>query len=191
MNLYKDYYKILKIGKSATIAQIKKSYVELAKVYHPDHNENSDDAKKMFQELKEAYDVLRNSKKEYDRNSPHVKKNVLDIEIDSAKTLKYEAYRGCKKCDGTGFDVRSDCKKCRTCNGRGFDDDTGYECVKCFGTGKSYDAVCPNCRGAKVALTSVTLDFDRAKFDGPSVTLKGHGHRNANGKAGDLVVILK
>lgn len=58
----KDYYKILAVEPSASIADIKKSYRKLALQYHPDKNNNLYTAA-LFTEIKEAYEVLTNPTK--------------------------------------------------------------------------------------------------------------------------------
>lgn len=64
----KDYYKALGVPKTATAAEIKKSYRELARKYHPDANKGSHDAEERFKEITEAYNVLSDERqrKEYD-----------------------------------------------------------------------------------------------------------------------------
>jgi molecular chaperone DnaJ len=64
----KDYYKALGVPKTATAAEIKKSYRELARKWHPDANKGSADAEERFKEITEAYNVLSDDKqrKEYD-----------------------------------------------------------------------------------------------------------------------------
>jgi molecular chaperone DnaJ len=64
----KDYYKTLGVPKTATAAEIKKSYRELARKWHPDANKGSADAEERFKEITEAYNVLSDPKqrKEYD-----------------------------------------------------------------------------------------------------------------------------
>src|ERR1700743_2511919 len=64
----KDYYKALGVPKTATGAEIKKSYRELARKWHPDANKGSTDAEERFKEITEAYNVLSDDKqrKEYD-----------------------------------------------------------------------------------------------------------------------------
>lgn len=62
----KDYYGILNIKSSATLADIKKAYRLLALQYHPDKNNNDFNAQIRFAEIKEAYEILTNpAKKEY------------------------------------------------------------------------------------------------------------------------------
>lgn len=61
----KDYYKILGVTSKATEAEIKKSYYQLAKKYHPDVNQGKSDK---IKEVNEAYEVIgdANKRKEYD-----------------------------------------------------------------------------------------------------------------------------
>merc|ERR1712223_2030548 len=58
----KNYYNILGVKKSATKIEIKKSFREKAKLYHPDKN-GSPDAEQKFRELAEAYEILSDSEK--------------------------------------------------------------------------------------------------------------------------------
>lgn len=58
-----DYYKILNVKKQATQEEIKKSYHKLALKYHPDKNDNKEDAEKKFKEIVEAYEVLSDENK--------------------------------------------------------------------------------------------------------------------------------
>jgi len=64
-----DYYKILELTKSATEADIKKSYRKLARKYHPDVNPNDKKAEQHFKEINEANEVLSNvdNRKKYDK----------------------------------------------------------------------------------------------------------------------------
>lgn len=60
---YIDYYKVLELNKTATDAEIKKAYRKLARKYHPDLNPNDVDAKKKFQQINEANEVLSDPEK--------------------------------------------------------------------------------------------------------------------------------
>ncbi len=65
---FKDYYKILEVDKSASAADIKKSFRKLARKYHPDVSTETN-AQDKFKEINEAYEVLKDTKKreEYDQ----------------------------------------------------------------------------------------------------------------------------
>lgn len=68
--IFKDYYAILELKTNrVTIDQIKNSYRELAKKYHPDVNISNKKAEDRFKDINEAYRVLLEpaSKKKYDR----------------------------------------------------------------------------------------------------------------------------
>ena len=63
-----DPYKLLGVGRTASQAEIKKAYFQLAKRYHPDVN-SSPEASRKFREVSGAYEVLKDpgSRAEYDR----------------------------------------------------------------------------------------------------------------------------
>ncbi len=60
---YKDYYKILGVGRTASADEIKKAFRELAKKYHPDKNKGNKKAEEHFKEANEAYEILGDEKK--------------------------------------------------------------------------------------------------------------------------------
>jgi molecular chaperone DnaJ len=59
----RDYYKVLDVARTATEAEIKKSYRRLAMKFHPDRNPNDAEAEEKFKEAKEAYEVLTDAQK--------------------------------------------------------------------------------------------------------------------------------
>ena len=71
-----DYYKTLGLDKSASADDIKKAYRKLARKHHPDVNPNDNEAKKLFQQINEANEVLSDAEKrkkydEYGENWKH------------------------------------------------------------------------------------------------------------------------
>lgn len=68
---YKDYYKILGVGRDATQDQIKRAYRKMVRTYHPDVNTGPDaaQAERRFKDAGEAYEVLQDPEKRaaYDR----------------------------------------------------------------------------------------------------------------------------
>lgn len=75
----KNYYEKLEVAQSVTIEEIKKSYRQLSKKYHPDmHVGGNKHAEDVFKEIKEAYEVLSNPSKKayYDYQLELVKQQV-------------------------------------------------------------------------------------------------------------------
>jgi len=66
--MFIDYYKVLGIEKTAAPKDIKNAYRRLARKFHPDLNPNDKDAKKNFQQINEANEVLSDpeKRKKYD-----------------------------------------------------------------------------------------------------------------------------
>jgi molecular chaperone DnaJ len=64
----RDLYAALGVPKSASDAEIKKAYRRLARKHHPDVNPGDATAKKKFQEIASAYEILKDAKrrKHYD-----------------------------------------------------------------------------------------------------------------------------
>lgn len=64
-----DYYKTLGVDRNASQADIEKAYRTLARKYHPDMNPDDKTAKKKFQQVQAAFDVLSDASKRelYDR----------------------------------------------------------------------------------------------------------------------------
>ncbi len=64
-----DYYKVLGVDKNASTDDIKKAYRKLARKFHPDLNPDDADAKKKFQQINEANEVLSDpeNRKKYDQ----------------------------------------------------------------------------------------------------------------------------
>jgi curved DNA-binding protein len=65
---YKDYYETLGVPRTASEADIKKSFRKLAREYHPDVAKDKKKAEEKFKEINEAYEVLSDpaKRKKYD-----------------------------------------------------------------------------------------------------------------------------
>jgi molecular chaperone DnaJ len=65
----RDYYDVLGVARGAPDADVKKAYRRLARKLHPDVNPGDKSSQKRFQEVQEAYDVLKDAEKRraYDR----------------------------------------------------------------------------------------------------------------------------
>jgi molecular chaperone DnaJ len=69
MTAKRDYYDILGLNKQVSAAEIKSAYRKLAIKWHPDKNQDKQEAEKKFKEINEAYEILSNpeKKKNYDQ----------------------------------------------------------------------------------------------------------------------------
>jgi curved DNA-binding protein len=67
--MFIDYYKILGVDKNSSQKDIKSAYRKLARKHHPDLNPNDKEAKKNFQQINEANEVLSDpeKRKKYDQ----------------------------------------------------------------------------------------------------------------------------
>ncbi|SFA80237.1 J domain-containing protein [Clostridium frigidicarnis] len=84
----KDYYKILELNKDASKDDIKSAFRKLAKKYHPDTNVDDKTLSAKFQEINEAYGVLRDekSRKEYDEKLNNQSNNFKKSNKTKQKT---------------------------------------------------------------------------------------------------------
>jgi curved DNA-binding protein CbpA len=66
-----DPYSILRLSRTASPAEIRRSFRELALRYHPDKNANSDESNQKFMQIVEAYKLLSDERirREYDFNN--------------------------------------------------------------------------------------------------------------------------
>ncbi|MBX4180719.1 molecular chaperone DnaJ [Sodalis sp. CWE] len=58
-----DYYRILGVSRDAEERDIKKAYKRLAVKFHPDRNPGNSEAEAKFKEIKEAYEVLTDTRR--------------------------------------------------------------------------------------------------------------------------------
>lgn len=173
----KNYYNILEVEENASDEEIKKSYRNLSKKFHPDVNPQG--AEK-FKEINEAYEILGNKEKKqtYDfqrknpfqgsqfesffdnmfnrQQQPQRKKSAPD-KIIKLQINPIESYLGLEKeiqytrdlaCNSCGGSG-GDKVPCSHCSGYGFH-------IKTFGTGfmvQQIRTVCPTCNGQGQMIT--------------------------------------
>ncbi|KAL1218734.1 Chaperone protein dnaJ 1 [Cardamine amara subsp. amara] len=184
-----NYYDVLGVSPKATREEIKKSFHELAKKFHPDVNRNNPSAKKKFQEIREAYETLGNSERrdEYDklryRSSDYVNNDGGDAErfrrayqsnfSDSFHKIFSEIFEGQTEQFESDIQVElslSFSEAAKGCTKR-LSFDAYVFCDSCDGLGHPRDAamrVCPTCRG----VGRVTIP----PFTAQCQTCKGSGH---------------
>ena len=168
----KNYYKILEVEENATDEQIKKSFRNLSKQYHPDINPNGSEK---FKEINEAYEVLsdREKRHRYDntKNNPYANTNFEDFfsqmfrgnfqnmerrknapdKLVKLQISPIESYLGSEKSVNYLREIH-----CNSCNGSGGDQQICKSCggsgaqIKTFGTGfmvQQIRTICQDCGG--------------------------------------------
>lgn len=90
--MFIDYYKVLGVDKNVSQKEIKSAYRKLARNYHPDLNPNNADAKKNFQQINEAHEVLSDPEKrkkydQYGKDWQHAD------EYEKARQQSHQEYR--------------------------------------------------------------------------------------------------
>ena len=95
MMIFKDYYRILELQTNrVTMQEIKNSYRELAKKYHPDVNIENKAAEERFKDINEAYRVLSDAtaKRKYDRMWNNYIGNKKRKEFEESKRSSDSAF---------------------------------------------------------------------------------------------------
>ena len=96
----KNYYEILECENFISLEEIKKKFKELLLKYHPDKNKNNNNnySNHKYDEIKEAYDCLKENKNEYDNKLMY----YLE-ELDHSETInisKSNKHFKCFQCGG-------------------------------------------------------------------------------------------
>jgi molecular chaperone DnaJ len=205
-----NYYEILGIDESATTADIKKAYRELAKDRHPD-KDTTPGASERFLKLKKAYEILSDiqKRKDFDRKSPDpvktargpdirvsLKVPIRDMIRGLKKNVRVKRKVSCVSCAGTGSASRKT-EKCIYCEGTGLQGlpllmGQKKKCTYCGGHGKRVTGdKCPQCDGQSIILeviqTEITLDPVTTQF-----VIHGKGNQDRKGgPPGNLIVDLE
>jgi DnaJ-class molecular chaperone len=86
-----DFYSTLGIGRFSSQEEIRKAYLKLTKIYHPDRNtRDSENARRMFIKISNAYEILSDPKKRriYDLNGYYSEKYSRDNYYNFEEILK-------------------------------------------------------------------------------------------------------
>jgi molecular chaperone DnaJ len=181
-----DYYEILGLQKGASQDDIKKAYRKLAMKYHPDRNQDDEDAKNTFQSINEAHQVLSDpdTRRLYDKYGHDWERGrhqegfgatgdifdifeqhfgtgrrskVRDLKVKVDVTLE-ESYEGCSK--EVEYAVQG---QCGGCGGNGSKGGKAFHtCSSCGGTGQK-----------TVVQMMGNMHVQRQQTCGPC---RGHGH---------------
>jgi molecular chaperone DnaJ len=205
-----NYYEILGIDESATTADIKKAYRELAKNRHPD-KDGTPGAADRFLKLNKAYEVLSDiqKRKDFDKKNPSPVKTARGPNIRvSLKVLLSDMIRGqkkkisikrkvnCTSCAGTGSASKRT-EKCIYCEGTGWQGlslllGQKKKCTYCGGRGKKITGdKCPECEGqciiSEIIQEEIILDPVTTQF-----VIRGKGNQDRKGgPPGNLIVDLE
>lgn len=184
----KDYYKILEVEENASPEEIKKSYRNLSRQYHPDINPAGEEK---FKEINEAYEVLGDEEKrnKYNQsksnpynNTPfesffnqmfggnpemfrqHQRRKQAPDKVIKVVVSPVESFFGSEKNIRYFRDIN-----CGTCNGSGGEQQKCSTCmgagfqVKTFGTGfmvQQIRTACPTCGGRGYTLIHKCMNCD-------------------------------
>jgi len=189
-----DYYKILGIANSATPKEIKAAYRKLARKVHPDLNPDDKDAKKNFQQINEANEVLSDpeKRKKYDQYGKDWQ-HADDFEKANQHQQQY-ANSGGQRYSGTQsesdfsdffesmFSGASQAGRGRQVKYRGEDYQAGLhlDLIEAFKTHKQTLTV----NGQNIRIT-----IPAGIENGQTIKISGHGGKGINGGPnGDLLI---
>lgn len=191
---YPDYYKILGIEKSATQKEIKSAYRKLARKYHPDLNPNDKDAKKNFQQINEANEVLSDPEKrkkydQYGKDWQHAEEFEKGKQHRQQSSGAYGSYSSGAQFDGAfsdffesmfGGSAYSGSSRRVKFRGEDYTAELHLNLLDAYTTHKQTLTV----NGEKIRIT-----IPAGIENGQTIKIPGHGGEGINGgPAGDLYI---
>ncbi|MDY7078497.1 MAG: molecular chaperone DnaJ [Chloroflexota bacterium] len=145
----RDYYDVLGVDRSATQDEIKKSYRQMARQYHPDVSD-APDSEARFKEVNEAYEVLSDPEKRatYDRFGHTVPGGMGGFGFDFGFRDPFEIF---EEVFGRGFGFRTSSRGPRRGADLRYDLSLTFE-EAVFGCDKEIKVtryeICPECKGS-------------------------------------------
>ena len=192
-----DHYDTLGVKKDATQEEIKKSYRNLAKKYHPDTNPNNTQAEDKFKDINEAYEILgdANKRKEYDQRS-----NGFDFGGGKGYDPSMYDFMGGGR-GGSQSQSQSDLFD-SIFGGRGFDFDSTVRRAPVKGKDIEADLTISLEEGfhgaekkisyrGQSGLKKLSLKIPKGARAGERIRLQGKGEDGPNGNNGDLYLTIK
>jgi curved DNA-binding protein len=205
---YKDYYKILGVGKTATQKEIKDAYRRLANKYHPDKTKGDKAAEEKFKDINEANGILSDpvKRKKYDQFGADWKhyeeagaqpggfdwSKYASGDSGQTRTMSQEEFSAMFNEEGAGdlfetiFGQRSGGsrgKRNRTIKGE------DYEAETTLSLEEAYHG---STRFLKIHDQTIKISMKPGIADGQVLRVAGKGGRGSNGGAnGDLYITIK
>ncbi|KMZ67711.1 Chaperone protein dnaJ 1, mitochondrial [Zostera marina] len=88
--MQRSYYEILGVSEDSKAEDIRKAFHRLAKKYHPDANKNNPAAKRKFQEIREAYETLRDPDKRAQYNEMNMSGGTERMSYGGSSSQRYQ-----------------------------------------------------------------------------------------------------
>jgi curved DNA-binding protein len=190
---YRDYYETLGVARDASPEKIKSAYRRLARKYHPDVSKESD-AEDRFKEVGEAYDVLRDSEKRasYDQLGQNYRSGQ-DFRPPPGWESTFRNSSQSKQSRGDPFShffedlFRTQQREAQPRGAAAETLSISIELHEAFAGAEKQIRVTDHGTG-----DARTLKFKVPKgvLDGQKVRLSGQGAQAANGRRGDLILVL-
>ncbi len=189
-----DYYKILELNKTASADDVKKAYRKLARKYHPDLNPNDEAAKKKFQQINEANEVLSDpeKRKKYDQYGENWKHSEAYEQARQQQQSRQQHQQGAQsRTESFSDEDFSEYFESMFGGGNGRSRQTRYR-------GQDYnyelhlnltDVYTSHQQTLSVNNKNIRLTIPAGVEHGQTIKIKGHGGEGANGGPnGDLYI---
>ena len=194
-----DYYTVLGVDNNASPEDIKKAYRKLARQYHPDVNPNNEEAKRKFQQINEANEVLSDTEKrrKYDQYGKDWKHGEEFEKHQQQRSQQQYTYAGEREGYEHGYEEGDFSDFFESLFGGG--DGRSRNAAKF--RGQDYhaqlhlslrEAYTTHQRTLAVDGKNIRIKIPAGIEDGQKIKLKGHGGPGANGgPSGDLYITFQ